>query len=368
MAPPMNVAQEFEPIYRAAQALPLGDGQCHAALVTIVRTHGSTFRRAGTSMLVLRDGTLICELSGGCPQRDIALRAQHAMASGQPSLVAYGRDANYDVMIETGCGGELEVLIEPWSDPASLHFLDAIERLRARRDAGTMATVYTLEDGVVRRPRRLVRGVSTDWDDFDEPSLKQPVIAALETMGAPHANAATRHVEAHGRRYNILLETLRPPDALIVIGDSAAARILAELAYRLGWQTTLVSADSAPAAAIEGVRRVAMSPAALTATLAFDARTSVVVMTHRLALDLAYLGPLLNTSANYIGVIGSRQRAQQIRAAFPATDDRVHVPAGLDVGSETPAEIALAIAAEILAIRNGRRGGSLAHSHVPIHP
>ena len=103
----MNVAQEFDPLYRAARALPLETGVVGAVLATITQTRGSTFRRAGASMLVLRGGSLVCELSGGCPQRDIVWRAQQVMDSGEAQRVSYGRDANYDVMLETGCGGEL---------------------------------------------------------------------------------------------------------------------------------------------------------------------------------------------------------------------------------------------------------------------
>src|SRR5579859_8124559 len=169
---PMNVAQEFDPLYRAAQSLPLEDGHHGAALATITQTRGSTFRRAGASMLVLRDGHLVCELSGGCPQRDIVWRAQQVIDSGQPALVAYGRDSNYDVMLETGCGGELEVLIEPLQPPHDLRFLDAIAQLRARRQPGVMATVYAMDDQVLSpRPRRLIQGKGVSWSDIEDPVL-----------------------------------------------------------------------------------------------------------------------------------------------------------------------------------------------------
>ena len=101
--------------------------------------------------------------------------------------------------------------------------------------------------------------------------------------------------------------------------------------------------------------------------LALDAMTSAVLMTHRLERDFDYLGALLATPVGYVGVIGSRQRAMQIRAAFPNEAARLHVPAGLDVGSETPREIALAVAAEILALRNGKSGRPLSATDTPIH-
>lgn len=362
----MNVAQEFDSLYRAAKALKLDRGTGEAALVTITRTRGSTFRRAGASMLVHRDGSMVCELSGGCPQRDIVLRAQRAMACAEGALVAYGRDSNYDVMIETGCGGELEVLIEPWREADDLHFLDAIAALHARRMPGTLASLFAVDgSAITHRPLRLVSGGGSVWSNIERPALVQRLLADLPEQGG---GAITRQVDDEGRRYDALLETLRPAQALVIVGDSAGAHLLAQLGHQLGWRITVVSTRQFAGQAPDGIQHVYKTPAALIAELPLDAQTSVVVMTHRLELDLAYVAPLLATPVGYIGVIGSRQRAAQVRAALPQADDRLHVPAGLDVGSETPQEIALAIAAEILALRNGRRGDSLRHTQTSIHP
>jgi xanthine/CO dehydrogenase XdhC/CoxF family maturation factor len=363
----MNVAQEFDPLYRSVRALPLQAGAAVAALATITRTRGSTFRRAGASMLVLRDGRLVCELSGGCPQRDIVWRAQQVMDSGHPQLVSYGREANYDVMLETGCGGELEVLIEPLRLAADLQFFDAIARLRERRCHGVLATVYAADgDALAPRPRRLVQGEGAAWDDITSEGLRQQVVSALRSMPAGAAATVSR-CEADGRHYDVLLEPLRPPHALVVIGDGIGARMLAELSLQLGWHTTLVDPAQASTDAGDGIRRLAVSARALASQVRFDPVTSAVVMTHRIERDLDYLAALLDTPVGYIGMIGSRQRAAQIASTFPQGDPRLHMPAGLDVGSETPQEIALAVAAEILAIRNGKQGGLLSHTRTPIH-
>ncbi|KLD64064.1 XdhC family protein [Dyella japonica] len=365
----MNVAQEFDSLYRAAKALTLDRGRGEAALVTITRTRGSTFRRAGASMLVHRDGSMVCELSGGCPQRDIVLRAQHAMECAEGALVAYGRDSNYDVMIETGCGGELEVLIEPWHEAEDLQFLDAIAALHARRTPGVMASLFAVDGGAIgRRPMRLVQGSGSLWTNIGQAALKQQVLANLPMQAIPTGGAITQQMDNQGQRYDALLETLRPPHALLIVGDSAGANLLAQLGHQLGWRTTVVSTRESAERATDGVQRVYKTPVALLSDVLLDSQTSVVVMTHRLELDLAYVAPLLATPVRYIGVIGSRQRADQVRAAFPHADDRLHVPAGLDIGSETPQEIALAIAAEILALRHGRSGDSLVHTQTSIHP
>lgn len=359
----MNVAQEFDALYRAAQALDLGGGE-RAALVTITRTHGSTFRRAGASMLVLRDGRLVCELSGGCPQSDIALRARRAMDAGCAELVAYGRDANYDVMLETGCGGELEVLIEPLRQPADLAFLDAMAQLRSLRRQGTVATVYAMDGAAMPSPRRILRGEGVHWSDLQDQALRQHL---ADTLLAGAATTMQHRVAWAGRDLDVLVEPLHPAHALVVVGDGAGAQALAELSVQLGWQTTLVDPARSLSQAPAGARCVQAAPGALAGELALDAMTSAVLMTHRLERDFDYLGALLATPVGYVGVIGSRQRAMQIRAAFPNEAARLHVPAGLDVGSETPREIALAVAAEILALRNGKSGRPLSATDTPIH-
>lgn len=361
----MNVAQEFDALYRAAKALKLRSGE-GAALVTITQTRGSTFRRAGASMLVRRDGGLVCELSGGCPQRDIALRAQRAMDSGCPELVAYGRSANYDVMLETGCGGELEVLIEPLCQPADLAFLDAMAQLRSLRRFGAVAMLYGEHGVAMRRPRRIVRGEGLAWSDVEDDALRQHMIATL-MAGAEGVSTQKHSVTWAGRCYDVLVEPLHPPHALVVIGDGAGAHALSELSVQLGWQTTLVDPARAASEPSAGVRHVHAAPGALTHEVKLDAMTSVVLMTHRLERDVDYLKALLESPVGYVGVIGSRQRAAHIMATFPAESVRLHVPAGLDVGSETPREIALAVAAEILALRNGKSGRPLSATDTPIH-
>ncbi|WP_201313435.1 XdhC family protein [Dyella sp. EPa41] len=363
----MNVAQEFDPLYRAAQSLSLASTTADAALATITRTRGSTFRRAGASMLVLRDGSLVCELSGGCPQRDIVWRAQQVMERGEAQLVSYGRDANYDVMLETGCGGELDVLIEPLRAKRDLRFLHAMADLRARRRPGALATVYAVDGQPLSpRPWRIVQGQGVAWSDIDDDALRVQVEAVLPSFQAGTAATSVRVISG-GSDYDVLVEPLRPSQAVVVIGDGIGARMLAELSVQLGWHTTLVDPARAGDDVVGGIRCVAATARALATQVMLDAMTSAVLMTHRLERDLDYLAALLDSPVSYIGVIGSRRRAAQITAALARADERLHVPAGLDVGSETPQEIALAVAAEILALRNGKEGGLLSRSRAPIH-
>lgn len=364
----MNVTQEFESLYRAVLTLDLTRDVVDAALVTITYTRGSTFRRAGASMLVLRDGRLVCELSGGCPQRDIVLRARQVMDSGQPSLVAYGRDSNYDVMLETGCGGELKVLIEPMRNNEDIGFVEAAARLRVLRQTGTLATVYAVNDvALAPRPQRLLLGAESRWTDIDDDALQGIVEDAVSSVDSG-VMAANRQVQLNGNVYDLLFESLKLSHVLVIVGDGMVARMLAEVSLQLGWETIVVDPSQTMPNLPDRARHLIASPSSLSSQPFLDSSASVVVMTHRLERDMAYLSMLLQTPVGYLGMMGSRQRAAQVREAFPEAEGRLRVPAGLDIGSETPQEIALAIAAEILATRNGRDGGALSHSQHPIHP
>jgi xanthine/CO dehydrogenase XdhC/CoxF family maturation factor len=163
---------------------------------------------------------------------------------------------------------------------------------------------------------------------------------------------------------------VRPPHALVVIGSSAAARALLPLSTALGWQTTLVDHDPARLQSPElpaSLHTVCSTPAQLHEALPLDAHTSVVVMTHNLEQDIAWLAALAGTPVAYAGSLGSRERVARMRGAPELARLRLHAPAGLDIGSETPEEIALAVAAEIMAVINGRSGGPLRDNDGAIH-
>ena len=363
----MNSAQELGTLITALRALS-DDAAPSAALATLVRTRGSTFRRAGTRMLVLADGSVVCELSGGCPQRDIVVRALQVIADGRPRVISYNAESGLDVLMEMGCGGELEVLLEPLTQAGAIDFVEALSRCLTMRQSARMATLFAI-DGAVVMPRRLLwSGDDMLYDGFDDPALVNAVADSIAANDSPRA-LSLRLASTHGD-IDILVEPVIPPHALIVIGSSAAARALLPVASALGWQTTLVDHDPERLRATElpaGLRAVCASPQSVRATLPLDAHSSVVVMTHNLERDVAYLAALRGSPIAYLGTLGSRERVVRMRGNGLLRGMRLHAPAGLDIGSETPEEIALAVAAEIMAVINGRSGGPLRDNEGAIH-
>jgi xanthine dehydrogenase accessory factor len=363
----MNTPQEFAPLLAGLRRLQASGFAGGGALATLTRTSGSTFRRAGARMLICGDGHIVRGLSGGCPERDIITRAQGVIAAGRAEIVRYNRDYGLDAMVEMGCGGELEVLIEPLAAHEDLLFVDAVANCLDARREGFLATAFMQDGGCLPRPLRLVWSGNIACSNLGDSVLTDAVVAQGHAAGnAP----ILQGIDTASGRYEVLIERLRPPHALLLVGVTAGAVALARFAQTLGWDVTLVDHDEQsppPAELPTTVRLLRAGPDRLLSQLRADRHSSAVVMTHNLERDAAYLRALATLPLAYLGAIGSRSRSAKLGAATGLAPPRLRAPAGLDLGSETPEEIALAIAAEILAVTSGRSGGVLSAHDGPIH-
>lgn len=347
----MSSAAEWRALIGAINGLP--GGVPAAALATLVRTRSPTFRHAGTHMLVHADGRVVCELSGGCPQRDIVERACMVIRDGKPMRVAYNAESGLDVLMEMGCGGELEVLIEPIERDDAMAWLAPLETCLRERKSVTLATWFARDGAAVAPRRALDDGTNASACDTLRAALARPRPDRVEAIALPGA----------GGLDEVLLEPLHPPHALVVIGGNATAHALLRLAHGLGWQVTLVDNDRRRLVGLDdlppGLVTRCAEPDRMREALALDPHTSVVVMTHNLARDVAYLQALEDVPLAYVGTLSSRERASRLHAELEAPQWTLQAPAGLDIGAHTPEEIALSIAAEILAARHHRAGAPL---------
>lgn len=363
----MSPAHELYTLIEAVGAA--ADAGRPAALATITATRGATFRRAGARMLVHADGRVVCELSGGCPQRDIVQRALRAIASSHPELARYNAESGLDVLMEMGCGGELDVLIEPLADARAAAFFGALaDCLESRRDA-VAATLFALGGEVVPPRRALWCDGAWCFDDLGDAALLDAVERAAASDNT--RRAATLRLTASGAEADVLVERIEPPHALFAFGSSATARALLSAGGALGWRPTIVDSDPARLHEVDlpqGAHAVHAPPHRLRDAITFDRYSSAVVATHNLAQDIAWLDALRDAPVAYLGAIGSRERALRMKQDLSPPIANLHVPAGLDIGSETPQEIALAIAAEIIAVLNGRSGGTLRDGGGTLHP
>ena len=347
------------------------------ALATIVAVRGSTYRRPGARLLVPEDGAPVGNLSGGCLEGDVADMARLVMREGTARLAAWDLTADDDAVwgLGLGCNGAIEVFIEP-ADRAT----DVVGALRAALDEErpiSLVTVVESDDpeAVVPGARLVVHADGRVDGTLGAPEIDAEAIAAArELLAAERSEVRTF---AHGVR--AFVEVLEPPVRLLVCGAGHDAVPLVRAAAGLGWnpvvvddREALLTRDRFPEASafvrLDDPERIAKEAPV-------DERTCVVVMTHNFLRDKAYLRGLASTSVAYLGMLGPGARTQRVLmeleeegvALADAVRDRMHGPAGLDLGAEGPEEIAQAIIAEIVAVRRGRAGGFLNRRPGPIH-
>lgn len=356
-------------------------------LATVVRVEGSAYRRPGARMFLAEGLPPVGLVSGGCLEEDLALRAAEVRASGRPSTVVYDMRSPDDIVwgLGLGCAGEVRVLLEVCPEPATgrggpavlpeyMRFIGDCERARS---TGVVGTVFESSGTIdLRLGERVL---------LSDPAGVAPAPPAGDARGRVIADA--RRVLQSGRsvvrRYQagpgtaeVLLEYLAPSPRLLLFGAGQDAGPVVRLAQELGWRVSIF--DHRPAYAgpgrFPGVDEVWQVDYRLLEArdLPIDRFTAVVVMTHHFLNDRTLLPKLLSTPAPYIGLLGPRKRAQTLLAAAAEgaaghVRERVFGPVGLDIGSETPEEIALSLLSEIQAVFAGRRGGFLRERDRPLH-
>ncbi|GAB2940842.1 XdhC family protein [Hymenobacter coalescens] len=352
------------------------------ALATVVEVEGSAYRRPGARMLVTDDGQLTGAISGGCLEGDARQRARQALQRRQPALVTYDTSDEDDPRhgLGPGCQGVVRILLEPldFQDPDNP--LELLRGFARHPEPAVLATVFRLAAGqavadlgqrLLLMPGGQVRGSALDNLD-----LTAQVRRDAEQALAQDQSLIREYPAAQSGTVRVFLEVLRPPLRLTVYGAGNDAQPLVRLAASLGWEVTVVdgrprqaASERFPEAAAVRVVPLGEVPALpLTADYA-------VLLSHNYAYDLAVLQRLLTAPTAYIGLLGPRQKAarlleelcQEVPEAERLLQGRLYSPIGLNLGAETPEEIALSITAEIQAVRQGRGGGMLRHSPDPIH-
>lgn len=325
-----------------------------AVLGTVVFAEGSTYRRPGARVLILPDDTSLGLVSGGCLEGDLAARARAVRATGSPVRVRYDATADEDIVwgLGLGCAGIVDVLLEPIT----------------RNRPGPLAALA----------RVLRTGVAEVIATVIEPGAELGDRVAVPPEEGARSLEAGRPQRTIVDCREILIEPLLPPTQLLVLGAGPDVAPVVRGAASLGWDVTVW--DHRPmfarAERLPEASEVVCCPVAdVPERLAIDPETAALVMTHHYLNDRALLGWLLPSPAWYVGVLGPKQRTDDLLAdlrsenGVPGESERARLygPAGLDIGAEGPEEIALALLGEIRAVRGERRGGLLRERKGPIH-
>ncbi len=337
------------------------------ALATIVSVRGSTYRRPGARLLVPEHGAPVGNVSGGCLEGDVERIGREVMALGEPRLELFDLTADGDEVwgYGLGCNGAMELFIEP-----AEHAISTAAALRTAVEAERaccLVTVLSSADPGVAAGARLLRSAESS-----EGSLGAAAADALAARLADEALASGESsvTEADGLR--LFVEVLEPPARLLVCGAGHDAVPLVRYASELGWRVTVADVRR-PFLTHERFPEAAafsdVDPGGVAALVEPGHRTYAALMSHNYLRDVDYLRSLLGCSLEYLGALGPRKRTLQILRELDRVEeiDRIHAPAGLDVGAEGPEEVAWAIVAEMLAVRRGRSGGFLRERRAPIH-
>jgi xanthine/CO dehydrogenase XdhC/CoxF family maturation factor len=284
------------------------------ALATLVETQGSTYRKPGARMLVDPDGGTLGVLSGGCLEEEIARQGRKVMGDHSPTLLSFDTRRLY------GCDGRLKILVEPL--------------LAAGKNGNLITNIgRSLRNREVCRVRTCFEG---------------------ETLGSDLLPADAFIAERPG----VFIDTLQLPVRLLLFGSGPEIGPIIQLAESLGW---LVQRFDHPSELAQDFRT--------------DTQTAAVVMNHNFGRDLLSLHRLLPLQLRYVGLLGPKRRHAEILTQlseyagfdFDSALDNLFAPAGLDIGSEAPEEIALSIVAEVAAALCGRVGGFLRERGNNIH-
>lgn len=300
-----------------------------AVLATVVETWGSAPRQAGSQLAISGAGQIMGSVSGGCVEGAVVTEAQAALGDGQPRILTFGVTDETAFSVGLACGGTIRILVEPIGPalPAAL-LADLVAARAARRAIG-----YAVH--LTRWSRALV-----------PPGADTAVDAHLRSDRAGMTEDG-RFIAPHN-----------PPLRLIVVGAVHIAQPLVALARLAGYDPSLIDPRDVFGAAARFPGEVVLDdwPDDALAALKPDSRTAIVTLTHDPKLDDPAIRYALRSPAFYLGCLGSKKthakRLERLaEAGFTAAETaRIHAPVGLDIAAKTPAEIAIAIMAQITQV------------------
>ncbi|MCG2460356.1 XdhC family protein [Flavobacteriaceae bacterium F89] len=312
--------------YRQARA----QGQ-RAVLATVVALEGSSYRRPGVRMLILEDGGMVGAVSGGCVEKEVRKQATPVFNSGIPKMMTY--DGRYRL----GCEGILYILLEPFEPSENL--LEAFSQTLQERLPFTVSSRFEKSDGE-----------SPDFGSF------------IRIKGANLYFRAVAHITPNKKNVPLLCfdQDMEPCFQLVIFGAEHDAVQLCSLAAMLGWEVTVTIPSS------EGKQKSDFPGSSNFMEILpedfpldrIDSSTAVMLMNHGYVKDLKCLIALKDIHPAYLGLLGPAKRRErllnelmelepQLRTDFM---EQIHGPAGLNIGAETPQEIAVAILSEILSV------------------
>ncbi len=348
------------------------------ALASLVHVEGSSYRRPGARMLVNDEGQFIGAISGGCLEGDALRKSMLAITQQQSKLVTYDTSDEEDITVgvQLGCEGVIQVLIEPINPESEINPVSLLRKATAKRKKSVLVTLFSLNDKSKPQPGTclLIEEDNTLTGEISPPGIREAVLTdAREVMNTE--KSAFRNYISEDSTVNAFIEFIGPPVSLVIVGAGNDVIPLSQMADSLGWEVTVVDGRSSHAKQerFAGTCRVLVSkPEHVLNKLVIDHHTIFLLMTHNYNYDLAMLRLLVDHNINYIGVLGPKKKMDRMlneiaASGTPLTEEQkssIFGPVGLEIGAETPEEIAISILAEIKKVLTGKSGISLRNMEV----
>jgi xanthine dehydrogenase accessory factor len=327
------------------------------ALATVIATRRSAPRPIGSKLAISDRGEMAGSVSGGCVENEVYGQACEILEGAPPQLLSYGISDDEAFEVGLPCGGEIDVFVET----AAPELLERLARVIERQER---AVLFTVVEGDRLGAQLLV---TEDGDRVGEGSEEhfEAVLRGGRSVLLELDSGEKVFADVYG-----------PPPRLLVFGAVDTAEALCRAARGLGWRTIVSDARGkfATAERLPSADEIVVAwPDETLERVQPDHQTAIVVLTHDDRFDVPALKGALETEAFYVGALGSRRNQARRRERLLEEGveepqlERVQGPAGLDIGADSPAETALSILAEILAVRAGRQGGKLKESKGRIH-
>ncbi len=321
-----------------------------AATATVVATERSAPRQPGAVLAVSERGEMAGSVTGGCVEPAVYEEAQEVLAGGAPRLRTYGIADEEAFEVGLPCGGTVHVFVDALAPELVAPLAEAVQE---ERPAALVVDVA----GEAAGRKRLVLADADGEGDVER--------AARELL----ARGESALVRAEGRE--VFVSAFPPRPRMYVFGAVDHAAAVATVGRFLGYRVTVCDARAkfATRERFPDVDELVVEwPDRFLAHAPVDERTAICVLTHDHKFDVPALQVALRTPARYIGAMGARRtnaaRAERLRAEGVSEQEleRIHAPIGLDIGSRTPEEVAVAIAAEIVAVARGKAAGHRAQA------
>lgn len=312
-------------------------------LATVVALDGSSYRRPGVRMLIREDGHMVGAVSGGCVEKEVVRQAQSVFTDRIAKVMTY--DGRYRL----GCEGVLYILLEPFLPDST--FLQAFELVLKNREHFTIRSYFEKKESLNSTYGSVL-------------SLKNK-----ELYFRPDYKALNEHM--------VFEQEMEPCFKLFIIGAEHDAVQLCGFAARIGWEVSIVAdpTEEKNISDFSGAHEFMGILPENFPTHKIDGNTAIVLMNHSYSKDLKYLLQLSSANSIYLGLLGPHTRREKLFNELMELNpevsydflDSIHGPAGLDIGGETPQEIAVAIVSEILSVIRKRAPIPLKDKETGIH-